>query len=209
MRKTICKKVLLVSVCFVAAMATAQQPQRPVPFYADLSVTYASEKTEIAPGSCCFWMQGGGVDAAVTLWKGFGVAAAFTGDRASNFAPGVDLNKIAFLGGPRFTYTAWNGHTRAAAPPHYQIFGQGLFGGVHGFNGVYPGTTSTTSTANAFTIQAGGGFNYFFTKNLGLRVFEVDYVRTQLLNGASNSQNDLRLAFGLTYHFSSVPLRFR
>jgi hypothetical protein len=206
MRKAICKKVLLVSVCLVAA-ASAQQAQTPAPFYTDLSVTYAPERSEIVPGKCCFWMQGASADAAFTFWKGLGIAAALTGDHASAIAHGVDLNKIAYLGGPRYTHSAWTSHTGAAATPRYQIFGQGLFGGVHGFDGVYPTTSSTTPSANAFALQAGGGFNYFFTKNLGLRVFEVDYVRTQLPNGGSNSQNDLRLAFGVTYHFGSLPPR--
>ena len=209
MRKTICKKVLLVSVCLASvclvAAATAQQSQKkPAPASADLSVTYAPERSEIVPGNCCFWMQGGGADAAVTFWKGLGVSAALTGDHASAFAPGADVNKIAYLGGPRYTYTAWSSHTNAEATPHYQIFGQGLFGGVHGFDGIYPTASSTTSSANAFSLQAGGGFNYFFTKSLGLRVLEVDYVRTQLPNNASNSQNDLRLSFGVTYHLRSI-----
>jgi hypothetical protein len=190
-----------------AATAPAQQSQKLAPLYTDLSATYAPERSEIAPGNCCFWMQGGGADAAVTFWKGLGISAALTGGHASAYVPGVDLNKIAYLGGPRYTYTAWTSHTTAAATPHYQIFGQGLFGGVHGFDGVYPTTSSTTPSANAFSLQAGAGFNYFFTKNLGLRVLEVDYVRSQLPNGASNSQNDLRLAFGVTYHLGSVPFR--
>lgn len=210
MRKTICKKVLPVSVWFAsvclvaAATAPAQQPQRRAPFSADLSITYAPERSEIVPGKCCFWMQGGGADAAVTFWKGLGISAALTGDHASAFVPGVDVNKIAYMGGPRYTYTAWTSHAGAAATPHYQIFGQGLFGGVHGFDGDYPTASSATPSANAFSLLAGGGFNYFFTRNLGLRVLEADYVRTQLPNDASNSQNDLRLSFGVTYHVSSI-----
>src|SRR5580658_2054034 len=159
MRNTICKKVLLASVCLVAAGAPALQSQKPAPFYTDLSVTYAPERSVIVPGNCSFWMPGGGADAAVTFWKSFGVAAALTGDHASAFFPGVDLNKIAYLGGPRYTYTAWTSHSGAAATPHFQIFGQGLFGGVHGFDGVYPTASSPTSSANAFSLQAGGGFN--------------------------------------------------
>jgi hypothetical protein len=73
---------------------------------------------------------------------------------------------------------------------------------VHGFNGVYPASSSTTSSANAFALQAGGGFNYYLTKQWGLRLFEADYVRTALPNNAANIQNDLRLGFGVTYHHS-------
>jgi hypothetical protein len=198
-------RVLLATVCLLAATkAPAQQSQKPVPVYTDLSVTYTPERSEIAPGNCCFWMQGGGTDAAITFWKGFGIAVALTGDHASNIASGVELNKIGYLGGPRYTHSAWTSHTGVTPAPRYQIFGQGLFGGVHGFDGVYPATSSATSSANAFSLQVGGGFNYFFAKNLGLRILEVDYVRTQLPNDASNSQNDLRLSFGVTYHVGSI-----
>lgn len=43
-----------------------------------------------------------------------GLAAAFTGGRASNVTPGVDVNKISFLVGPRYTYTVWTGQAGAA-----------------------------------------------------------------------------------------------
>jgi outer membrane immunogenic protein len=208
MRMTIRKSLLLVLVCnlacILACVAAAQEPQRPSSVYTDLSVTYAPERSEFAPGHCCFWMQGAGADGAVTLWKGLGIAVALTGDHASAFAPGIDLNKIAYLAGPRYTYSAWTGHGGSAPRPRYQFFGEGLLGGVHGFNGVYPAALSTTSSASAFALQAGGGFNYFLTRNVGLRVLEVDYVRTQLPDNAANSQNDLHLSFGVTYHVRST-----
>jgi hypothetical protein len=40
-----------------------------------------------------------------------------------------------------------------------------------------------------------------------VRLLEADYVRTQLPNNYSQSQNDVRLAFGVTYHFGSAPGR--
>jgi hypothetical protein len=152
-------------------------------------------------------MQGGGADASATLWKRLGIAASLTGDHVANVTSGVDVNKISYMGGPRYTYTALANHTGAVPTPHYQIFGQGLFGGTHGFNGLYPTSTSPTSSANAFALEAGGGFNYYFTRNWGLRVFEIDYVRTQLPNHAANVQNDLHLSFGITYHIGSVSHR--
>jgi outer membrane protein OmpA-like peptidoglycan-associated protein len=170
-----------------------------------LGVTYAPERTELTPGQCCVWLQGGGADAAVTFWKGFGLAASLTGDHASNATPGVDINKVAFLAGPRYTYTSWVTPTGAASTPHYQIFVQGLFGGVHGFDGLYPGSSTTTSSASSLALQAGAGFNLFLTPHLGLRLLEADYVRTELPNDASNAQSDLRLAFGVVYHIGSIP----
>lgn len=67
-------------------------------------------------------------------------------------------------------------------------------------DGVYPASSSTTPSANAFALEAGGGLNYFITRTWGMRLFEAEYVRTALPNNADDVQNDLRLAFGFTYH---------
>jgi hypothetical protein len=54
-------------------------------------------------------------------------------------------------------------------------------------------------------LQTGGGINLFFSRSIGVRLLEADYVRTELPNNYSRSQNDLRIAFGVNYHFSSAP----
>jgi hypothetical protein len=201
--------MLLVSACTLAVtIAWAQQPQSSAgqpAFFTDLAVTYSPEHAELVPGICCFWMKGGGADAAVTFWKGFGIAASLTGEHVSNYTPGIDVNKMTYQAGPRYTYTARASDAGVAAMLRFQVFGEGLFGGAHAFNGVFPTSTGTTSSAGSYAIQAGGGLDVFFFRNFGVRLLEADYVRTALPNGASNIQNDLRLAFGVTYHIGSVP----
>jgi len=198
-------KVLLVGACILAGAAGwAQQSQKPVvpdTVSTDLAVTFAAERFQVLPGPASMWFKGGGADAAVTFKSGMGIAASLTGDHASNVTPGVDANKITYLAGPRYTWTAWQGHTGAADNQRMQIFGQGLFGWTHGFNGVYPTTSGVTSSAKALAMQVGGGLNIYFTRNFGIRLLEADYVRTVLLNGSTNSQNDLRLSAGVTWHF--------
>jgi hypothetical protein len=164
-------------------------------------VTFATERSEVAPGQCCFWFKGGGADAAVTFWKGLGIAASLTGDHAANAMPRVDANKITFLVGPRYTWTTNAGNANRL---RLQLFGQGLFGGMHGFDGLYPTSTGVTSTANSFAIQAGGGVNLLLTRHFGLRLVEADYVRTTMPNGYDDTQSDLRLAFGVTYHIGGA-----
>ena len=176
----------------------------PARISSDLSVTYSLERAKVAPGGCgCFWLQGAGLDAAATFWNGLGVAASFTGEHAGNIAPGVDVNRIVFTAGPRYTYTAWKIGTAANDKRQLQIFGQGLFGYVHGFGGVYPAPGGVTSSAGSLAIDAGGGLNLFFTKRLGVRRLEAEYVRSALPNNASNTQNDMRLSFGFVYHFGA------
>jgi hypothetical protein len=178
----------------------SQMPVAPRKVSTDLALTFAAERSQVAPGQSSFWFKGGGADVAVTLRNGLGIAASVTGDHASNVAPDLDANKIAYLGGPRYTYTAWQDHAGAASNRRrLQIFAQGLFGGVHGFNGLYPATTGTTTSASSMAVQAGGGMNFLFSKSLGVRLFEGDYVRTSLPNNGSNTQTDLRLSCGIVY----------
>jgi len=205
LRISIRGKVLLVGACMlVGAAGWAQQSQMMVQtntVSTDLAVTFAAESSQASLGQGSFWFMGGGADAAVTFKSGFGIAVSMTGDHISSIAPGVDANKLTYLAGPRYTWTAWKGHTSAAHNRRLQIFGQGLFGLTYGFNGLYPAIPVPTSSANSLAMQAGGGFNYYLNKNFGLRLLEADYVRTALPNGATNIQNDLRLSAGVTWHF--------
>jgi outer membrane protein OmpA-like peptidoglycan-associated protein len=193
-------RALVLSVLILAGLSAWSQQKPASSVYTDIGITFAVERAELVPGQCCFWLKGGGADVAVTFWKGLGIAATVTGDHASNYVPGIDINKISFLGGPRYTYTVWNTSAAAQGRPRMQVYGQGLFGGTHAFDGGFPSGTGLVSTASSFALQAGGGFNYFFSKSLGLRLIEADYVRTELPNGSSDTQNDLRLAFGIDYH---------
>jgi len=171
------------------------------------SVPAASSFALPDPSLSSFWFKGGGADAALTFWKGIGIAASLTGDHSSNITSGVDANKITYLFGPRYTATVWRNNTDAANQRHLQAFGQGLFGRAHGFNGVYPVTGVATASANSFALQVGGGLNLYLSRRFGLRLLEADYVRTLLPNAAADAQNDLRLSFGGTLHLGSVRAR--
>jgi hypothetical protein len=73
------------------------------------------EESQLAPGNCgCFWFQGAGADVGFTLWKGLGVAGALTGEHA-NQAPGMNIDKIAYVLGPRYTFALRFPH--AGLPP--------------------------------------------------------------------------------------------
>ncbi len=201
MRTSTPGRALVMSVCILAGAAGwAQQSQRPEAVSTDLGVTFATERSKVVPDDCCFWLKGGGADVSFNFWKGWGIAASLTGDHAANVTPGVDVNKISFLAGPRYTWTSSTG----ANQHRWQIFGQGLFGVAHGFDGLYPSGNTVKSSDNSFAIQAGGGLNYYFSRHWGVRLMEADYVRTQFPNAADDVQNDLRLAFGVIYHIGGA-----
>jgi hypothetical protein len=47
----------------------------------------------------------------------------------------------------------------------------------------------------------GGGVNVALRHRLALRAFEADWLRTQLPDGTTNVQNNLRLGAGLVFRF--------
>ena len=199
MRSMIRGSVLLAGALSLAATATGQQntpKEKPHLGAIDLAVTYTLERAKTTPSNCnCFWLNGGSAEGAITLYRGLGVAANFTGEHASNVVPGVNFGKLSYMAGPRYTYNT----SRFMKKHGTQVFGEWLFGGVHGFDGVFPGAASVTSTANAFSTQVGGGIDVAILKGFSVRTLELDFVHTALPNNGSNSQNDFRLAFGLSY----------
>jgi outer membrane immunogenic protein len=207
-------RVLLAGVCMLAGMsAGAQQSNTALakfkPTSGDVAITYAAERGKVAPGSCgCFWYEGGGIDGAVNFARGIGIAASLTGDHASDYAPGLDISKVTFMAGPRYTYTFLTHHGEPKdAKPRFQLFGQALFGGVHAFNSEFPSSsTGVKTSAGSFAMQTGAGVNLFFFRNFSARLLEADYVRTELPNSLADTQNDLRLSFGVSYHFTSFRL---
>jgi peptidoglycan-associated lipoprotein len=177
-----------------ASQALAQQASKNM--HAALPVVAVTYDLEDAKGALIggdFWLQGGSVDIAVPFYRGLSVAGNFSGVHASNaIHPGVNLGKISYLAGPRYTL---------ARSSHVRIFGEGLFGGAHGFDSIFPVGGSLVPTANSFAMQLGGGMDVSLHRGFGVRAIELDYVRTGLPNNGANSQNDLRLAFGISYQF--------
>ncbi len=199
MSRMILGSALLMGALTLTLSAQAQQGYRPA---VDLAVTYTLERAKIVPSSCgCFWLQGGSVDAGVPLFHGLSVAANLTGERSSDIGPGVDLSKLAFMAGPRYTLDTQRWTERWLGSKHAtSIFGEGLFGSAHGFDSVFPTSSGLKDSANSFSLQLGGGINIGLARRFGLRALELDYVRTSFPNNGSNTQNDFRIAFGVSYH---------
>jgi outer membrane immunogenic protein len=198
-------KRLATLILLLAALAlnpAAHTQAQPLPRGADIGVTYTLERSKIASVDCgCFWMHGGAVDAAVPLFHGLGAAATFSGGHSSNIAPGVDLSELSFMGGPRYTLSTnrWTEHWMT--PRHEtSLFGEALFGYVHGFDSVFPTSGGLQPSANALAMQIGGGLNIGVAKHFGVRALELYYLRTNLPNNTNDVQNDLRLGFGVSYH---------
>lgn len=68
----------------------------------------------------------------------------------------------------------------------------------------FPSSTGPLGAASSFAMMFGGGVDLQVAKHLRVRAVEADYVRSTLPNNADNAQNDLRLAAGVSFHFSGV-----
>ena len=169
---------------------------------AELAITYDVERAKASNTACgCFWLNGATLEGSMTLYHGLGVVGNFTGETGSvpassgSGGSSVGLTQFNYLAGPRYTFAA------KKLPAHPLGFVDVLVGGAHATNGVFPATGGSTSTANSIAVQAGAGLDLIFSRGLGIRVAELDYVHTALPNNASNSQNNFRVAFGLVYKF--------
>src|SRR6185437_11692512 len=160
MRAVTYGSLFLLGACVLAGdVAWGQGPYSPVPrpkMGIELGVTFAGERSKPDPALCCYWFKGGGVDAAMTVWKGFGVAATLREDHAGDYIAHFDQNKVSFLVGPRYTFLAWKAHGGVENQRRLQLFGQGLVGVAHGFDTL---STNGETSANEFAFQAGGGMN--------------------------------------------------
>jgi hypothetical protein len=195
--------IMIVTTMMIGSISTSAQAQeKGTP---QVAVTYDLERAQIATVGCdCFWLQGGSAEFMLPVTRGLGVAINITGQHASNIQPGVDLSKLSYVAGPRFAFNGRQLVGKLTAGRSSEIFGEALFGAAHGFHSVFPAAGGATPAANSLAVQIGGGLDVSLPKHFGLRVFDIDYVRTSLPNNGSNTQDDLRLGFGLTWHIAKL-----
>lgn len=156
----------------------------------EISVSYNSVRSNANPAQCgCFFMSGSSAEVAVHVYRWFSAVADVTGARAGRVNGGPQgLSLVAFTAGPRLTYPV---KTR------YAPFGQALIGAAHGFDSYFPVASGSTGAADGFAMLFGGGLDVRVNPYLAVRPVQVDYFLTQLPNGVSSRQNNLRLGAGL------------
>lgn len=184
-----------------AGLIHAQATQSPS---VEVALTYVTDRAQTAgTDNHSFWPQGAALDAAYNFRGGFGLVGSVQGSSKTAVLPGIDVNRIFFLVGERYTLPI------KSKNPHgeqrFSVYGQWLIGGVHAFDGVYPdqSTQTVNTSANAFAFQLGGGANVALAHGFGLRIFEADYQHSSLPNNTYYSQDSFHLATGITYRFGT------
>ena len=128
------------------------------------------------------------------LSRHWGVAADFSGLHTGlmpHTGTGLDLLNSAV--GMRYTLTFRGGREH--------IYGQALGGVTNGMNSVFPNSSGVTSTANGAALLVGGGVDHRVTQRLAYRILDAAWLRTQLANGTTIVQNDLRVGSGIVFRF--------
>jgi hypothetical protein len=186
------KRALLCGALLTATATFAQNvPVKETAPIADVSVMYSVEHAKVI-GSDSVWLRGGSGELAFPLYRNLGAALNVTGARSGDLGTGREsFSKVAFVAGPRYTVPLRK----------FRVYGEALFGGVHGFDATFPSVDGAQTSANAFAMQAGGGLDMDWKRHIAIRVIEASYIRTDLPNGGSNIQNDLKLTTGITLRF--------
>lgn len=167
---------------------------------ANIDVRYSAQISNAGPGNCgCFSLQGGAADLYLNILgigahhgPGLGIAVDGGSEHTSSVnGAAYGLTLTTFTAGPRVVL---RGHK-------LEPFAQALFGFAHGSNSAFPISGGLSASTNAFALDAGGGIDYMINRRFSVRFVQADYLRTSLPNLASNQQNNLRIAAGVTLHF--------
>jgi len=161
----------------------------------DMAAIYSTQQGQVTPTGGSFWSQGLSLNGAITFYRGFGFALDLTGEHASHIAPGLGLNEVDLMIGPRYTY-----RIGSKSKHESRVFGEALVGGARGMDSAFPKPTGLDSQASSFAYQVGGGLDISITKHIAIRAVEADYVRSYLPNNGGDTQSRIRLGFGIVYH---------
>jgi hypothetical protein len=153
----------------------------------DAAITYNPMAAGLISGNN-FWMEGVSGQLNGRLWRRLSLTADIGDQHNGNMSSsGVGLDMVTTTFGPRYT---WKRNS-------YTFYGQMLAGEAFGMNSVFPGVSGPTSSANSLALLGGGGINRQLSKRVAVRLFEADWMHTQLPNSTTNAQNNLRLGAGL------------
>jgi opacity protein-like surface antigen len=197
MTKNLANFLLLAAGCLIAtALCGTAQAQKPTTLpegTLDIALQYDTLSANSVTGNR-FWMQGGSLQVHGLLHRGFGLVGDLSGEHTSNIHnTGVDLDMVTALVGPRYT---WQPKKRS-----FSGYGQILVGEANGFNSTFPGPTGATSSAGNYAYQLGGGVDYRVSRSWSIRIAHLDWLRTQLSNSTTQTQNNLRIGAGVVLHY--------
>ena len=157
----------------------------------DVALTFDYSMANVVTNNS-FSMIGGSVQVYRQFWRSLGLVADAGALHSGNMNnSGVGLDLFTVTGGPRYTWK----------PVHhgFSIYGQALGGGAYGLNSTFPSANYADSSARSVAVKVGTGMNVPLSERFSLRLFEADWLYTQLPNSTTNVQNNLRVGAGIVF----------
>jgi peptidoglycan-associated lipoprotein len=167
------------------ATATASTP-----LTLDVEVGFSALRANAGPGVCgCFWMLGENGQLAVVSPHHVDYVFDYAHTAITN-ANNINHNIALSTYMVGLRYNVPLGH-------RFSTYAQALGGFGHT-------QTNYLIDINQSSVAAegGGGLNLRLSPRFAFRVFEADYVMTEIPNAVNGRQNQLRLTSGLVYHFT-------
>jgi hypothetical protein len=163
--------------------------QNTAPPSVELALTFSAQRSLQVNTTQNFWAEGAAAEIGVDAFRGFGIAANFTGARTSNIGTtGTALSLVTVTFGPRYRWH--DGH-------RLSLYGEGLVGEANAFSSLFPSTFGAQTDANALATQVGGGVDLRLSHHVAVRALEASWLRTQFPNSTSDIQNNLLLGAGI------------
>jgi hypothetical protein len=185
--------VLMSGVVMLAALGASPIRAQEAPAKIDVSAGYTYMYGNVVVSGQGINLNGasGSVAYNFNRWVGavFDLGTYYNGSVNGN---GRTLGVTTYLFGPRFS---WRKNKKITP------FGQVLFGGGYANGTLYTGGTNPLGTQNSFALTAGGGMDWNLRPMIGVRLFQVEYLRTQFNNGVNFNQNNFRFTAGVVFHF--------
>lgn len=189
LRQTVLLVVLLAMPCALRGQALPASHGSDEISRFEAGANYNFFRANAPPGQCgCFNMNGGSGTFLVNLtprWSALADIAVAQASHVNNTSQNIMI--INYLFGPRYTYrnnTRWT--------PYAEVM---LGGAKENVNFRFD------INRQSFGVMGGGGVSTKIKPRWGINIIEVDYVYTRIPNATNNTQNNLRIATGVVYHF--------
>jgi outer membrane immunogenic protein len=157
----------------------------------EVGANYNYIRANAPPGHCgCFGLNGGSAMFLMNVtprWSGVADITLAHAGQVDGTAQNITI--INYLFGPRYTR-----RMRSRYVPYAQV----LFGGAK-----EDVNFQFTINRQSFGLLGGGGVTTRLKHGFGVTIAEVDYVYTRIPNATNNTQNNIRIVTGMTYHFGA------
>lgn len=182
---------LLAAFSGLAATQVHAQSIKPFFWHLDLSGDFSYVRTNISGSAGEFNVIGGSGSAAYYLNPRISIVGDFGGYKFSGMPGGISSSMYTYTFGPRYTFR----HFSFGTP-----YVQGLAGGGR----LNANSGGIQAGENGLVGAFGGGLDLPLTHQIDIRVIQADYLLTRFAraDGSGATQNNVRLSFGIVFHFA-------